>query len=404
VTDPERISLLAARLGLPQDSLSPALAMEALRHGSYVHERSLAPGHELLRSNERLEFLGDAVLGFLTARIIYDRFPDAPEGELTRLRASLVREESLAMVARELELGELLLLGRGEQRSGGRDNPGRLADALEAVLGAVALSCGIERAQQVVERLLAPLFENEALARDPKTELQQLFQSRRRTPHYRVLAVAGPDHARLYDVEVDLDGLPLGRGMGRSKKEAEQAAARAALETPEALERALIDEPVAIADPDPLWPALAAEEIARLRGALGEVPIEHVGSTAVPRLAAAPVIDLVAGVRDPATGLRIPEYEACGAAGVPGRILFRKRGAAAFNLQVVEEGGPLWRDALALRDYLAAHAGEAERYESRKRAAVESGAITLLTYSQAMAPVLAELLERARGWAAARPA
>ena len=108
MTDAERIALLTARLGLPQDSLSPALAMEALRHGSYVHERSLAPGHEVLRSNERLEFLGDAVLGFLSARLIYERFPDAPEGELTRLRASLVREESLAMVARELELGELL--------------------------------------------------------------------------------------------------------------------------------------------------------------------------------------------------------------------------------------------------------------------------------------------------------
>ncbi|MGE5047369.1 MAG: ribonuclease III [Deltaproteobacteria bacterium] len=404
MTDAERISLLTARLGLPQDSLSPALAMEALRHGSYVHERSLAPGHEVLRSNERLEFLGDAVLGFLSARLMYERFPDAPEGELTRLRASLVREESLAMVARELDLGELLLLGRGEQRSGGRENAGRLADALEAVLGAVVLSCGIERAQEVVGRLLAPLFENEALGRDPKTELQQLFQSRRRTPHYHVLAVTGPDHARLYDVEVDLDGLPLGRGMGRSKKEAEQAAARAALEAPDVLERALIDEPVAVADPDPGWPTQAAEEIARLRGALGELPIEHVGSTAVPRLAATPVIDLLAGVRDAAPGLRIPEYEACGEAGMPGRLLFRKRGPAAFNLQVVEEGGALWRDALALRDYLAAHSEEAERYASRKRAAAASGATTLLKYSEAMAPVLAELLERARGWAAARPA
>ena len=256
----------------------------------------------------------------------------------------------------------------------------------------------------MVERLLGPLFENEALARDPKTELQQLFQSRRRTPHYRVLAVTGPDHARLYDVEVDLDGLPLGRGMGRSKKEAEQAAARAALETKDMLERALIDEPVAVVDSDPRWPILAAEKIARLRGALGELPIEHVGSTAVPQLAAIPVVDLVAGIRDPPAALRIPEYEACGEAGVPSRLLFRKRTAAAFNLVLVEEGGALWRDALALRDYLAAHPDEAERYVGRKRAVVARGAATLLRYSEEMAPLVAQLLDRARAWAAARQA
>src|SRR5437016_14518263 len=117
LNDHDRVALLTARLGLPERSLEPALALEALRHGSYVHERSLAPGRESLRSNERLEFLGDAVLGFLVARRVYERFPEAAEGELTRLRASLVREESLALVARQLGLGELLLLGRGEQRS-----------------------------------------------------------------------------------------------------------------------------------------------------------------------------------------------------------------------------------------------------------------------------------------------
>ncbi|HET9753970.1 MAG TPA: GrpB family protein, partial [Myxococcales bacterium] len=204
-------------------------------------------------------------------------------------------------------------------------------------------------------------------------------------------------------VEADLDGLPLGRGMGRSKKEAEQAAARAALETREMLERALIDEPVALADSDPRWPALAAEEIAHLRGALGELPIEHVGSTAVPQLAAVPVIDLLAGVRDPVASLRVPEYEACGEAGVAGRLLFRKRGATSFNLTVVEEGGALWRDALALRDYLAAHPEQAQRYAGRKREAVAGGATTLLRYSEELAPLVAELLDRARSWAAARP-
>jgi ribonuclease-3 len=140
LTDQERVVRLTARLGLPEGSLKPELALQALRHGSYVHERSLAPGREILASNERLEFLGDAVLGFLIARLVYERYPEAPEGELTRLRAGLVREESLALVARQLGLGDLLLLGRGEQRSGGRANAARLADALEAVLAAVVLS------------------------------------------------------------------------------------------------------------------------------------------------------------------------------------------------------------------------------------------------------------------------
>src|SRR5205085_9038213 len=182
----------------------------------------------------------------------------------------------ISIVARELDLGELLLLGRGEQRSGGRENAARLADALEAVVAAVLLSCGLERTQETVERVLAPLFDQGALARDPKTELQQLFQSRRRTPHYQVLAVAGPDHARSYEVEVRLDGMPLGRGRGRSKKEAEQAAARAALEAPDVLDRALLEETVSVVSSDPRWRELAAEEAARLRAALGEVQVEHI--------------------------------------------------------------------------------------------------------------------------------
>jgi len=316
LNDQERVALLTSRLGLPEGGLKPELALEALRHGSYVHERSLGPGREVFRSNERLEFLGDAVLGFLIARRVYERFPDAPEGELTRLRAALVREESLAIVARNLGLGELLLLGRGEQRSGGRENAARLADALEAVLAAVLLSSGLDRTVEVLERLLAPLFEQGTLARDSKTELQQLFQSRKRTPQYHVLAVNGPDHARSYDVEVRLDGAPLGRGSGRSKKEAEQAAALAALREPLVVERALLDEPVSLATPDPRWRELALEEAARLRAALPEAEVEHVGSTAVPGLEAKPIIDLLVGVRELSGALRLPDYEACGEAGV----------------------------------------------------------------------------------------
>ena len=401
LNDQERVALLSSRLGLPEGALKPELALEALRHGSYVHERLLAPGREVFRSNERLEFLGDAVLGFLIARRVHELFPDAPEGELTRLRASLVREESLAIVARNLGLGELLLLGRGEQRTGGRENATRLADALEAVLAAVLLSCGLDRTVEVLERLLAPLLEQGNLARDSKTELQQLFQSRKRTPQYQVLAVNGPDHARSYDVEVRLDGAPLGRGSGRSKKEAEQAAALAALREPGIVERALLDEPVSLTAPDPRWRELALEEAARLRGALPEVEVEHVGSTAVPGLEAKPIIDLLVGVRELSSALRLPDYEACGEAGVAGRFYFRKRGPVSFNAQVVEHGSPLWCDAIVLRDYLRAHPEERERYAGDKRRAIASGATTLLRYSDEKEGTVRDLLERARRWAAA---
>jgi ribonuclease-3 len=398
LTDQERVALLTSRLGLPQGSLAPELGLEALRHGSYAHERSLSAGRELLRSNERLEFLGDAVLGFLIARRVYEKFPDAPEGELTRLRAGLVREESLALVARELSLGELLLLGRGEERSGGRENAARLADALEAVIAAVLLSCGLARTQEVVDRVLAPLFAQSDLSRDPKTELQQLFQSRRRTPQYCVLTVAGPDHARSYEVEVRLDGTSLGRGSGRSKKEAEQAAARAALKEPSVLERALLDEPVQVVAADPRWSEQAAEEGARLRAALPDAQVEHVGSTAVPDLDAKPVIDLLVGVRELPPFLRLPDYEALGEAGVPGRLYFRKRGPVSFDAQVVETGGPLWRGALLLRDYLRAHPEERERYAAKKRESVSAGATMLLRYSDEKAGLLVEMLDRARRW------
>ena len=401
LNDQERVALLTARLGLPEGALKSELALEALRHGSYVHERSLAPGREVLRSNERLEFLGDAVLGFLVARRVYERNPDASEGELTRLRAALVREESLAIVARQLGLGDLLLLGRGEERSGGRENAARLADALEAVLAAVLLSCGLERTEQVVERVLEPVFEQGKRTRDPKTELQQLFQTRRRTPQYHVLTVAGPDHARSYEVEVRLDATSLGRGSGRSKKEAEQAAALAALDHPERVERALLDEAVSLAPADPRWRELAAEEAGRLRAAIPDVEVEHIGSTAVPGLEAKPIIDLLVGVRELSNGVRLPDYDPMGTAGVPGRLYFRKRGPVSFNAQVVLHGSPLWWDALLLRDYLRAHPQEGERYAEQKRKAIASGATTLLRYSDEKAGVVADLLERARRWSAA---
>jgi GrpB-like predicted nucleotidyltransferase (UPF0157 family) len=198
---------------------------------------------------------------------------------------------------------------------------------------------------------------------------------------------------------VRLDGSPLGRGSGRSKKEAEQAAARAALETPEAVERALLDEAIALVPSDSAWPEVAAEESARLRAALMDAEIEHIGSTAVPGLEGKATIDLLIGVRELTPSLRIPDYEAFGEAGVPGRLYFRKRGPVSFNAQVVERGGPLWRDALLLRDYLRAHPEERGRYAAGKREAFASGATTLLSYSDAKAALVEGLLERARRWA-----
>ena len=383
--DHERVALLTGRLGLPAGSLRPELALEALRSSSYVNERALPPARESLRSNERLEFLGDAVLGLAIAQRCYQRFPDAPEGDLTRLRASLVREESLAIVARGLSLEELLLVGRGD---GVRDNPARLADALEAVLAAVFLSCGMAATQDLLERLLAPLIEQTvALGRDPKTELQHFFQSRRRAPQYHVVAALGPPHEREYEIEARLDGVSLARGTGRSKKEAEQAAARAALEQPELLERALLDEPVAIEEPDERWPLLAAEEIARLRPLLGDGEVHHVGSTAVPGLAARASIDLAAAVVS--LPGRLPEYEPAG----PGA--FRKRGPrGAFNLRLVEPAA-LQAD-LRLRDFLRAHPDQASAWAAHKRALLSGGATGSLRYDAAKAALLLILLERAR--------
>ncbi|MFL5364705.1 MAG: ribonuclease III [Myxococcales bacterium] len=230
--DADRVRLLEERLGLTSGSIRPDIALQALRHGSYVHERRLAG--EVLGSNERLEFLGDSVLGLAVAVRCFERFPDAPEGDLTRIRASLVNSDALAHVSREIDLGSLLLLGRGEERSGGREKQSLLADALEAVVAAVYLSCGLDSAVALIDRLFATLFDAAAsgtLARDYKTELQERLQGLHRgAPAYNVLDAPGPQHARIFEVEVTSSGVALGRGSGRTKKEAEQAAARVALD------------------------------------------------------------------------------------------------------------------------------------------------------------------------------
>jgi ribonuclease III len=197
----------------------------SLSHRSYAFEQGLE------ETNERLEFLGDAVLGLVVTDLAYRRFPDLPEGELAKLRAATVNMITLADVARELALGDQLLLGKGEELSGGRDKTSILADAMEAVLGAVYLDRGLDVARRLIERLFWPRMEAYARGegdRDYKTGLQELAaQDIGTVPQYRV-EERGPDHAKEFTATVFLSGEAFGTGVGRSKKEAEQRAARKA--------------------------------------------------------------------------------------------------------------------------------------------------------------------------------
>lgn len=207
-----------------------ALLEEALRHSSYANEHR---GANRL-SNERLEFLGDSVLGFVTAEYLFAKHPTAPEGELTRIRALLVCEDSLHEVAQRLELGRHLLLGNGEESGGGRTRASILADAVEAVFAAVYLDGGIEEARKLIHRVLLDT-EREDIAeekrRDYKTLLQEYVQrSPNQTLTYAMVAESGPDHAKTFLAEVQLNGARIGSGSGHSKKEAEQMAARDAME------------------------------------------------------------------------------------------------------------------------------------------------------------------------------
>jgi ribonuclease-3 len=203
-----------------------------LRDAALTH-RSFAFEHGVLPTNERLEFLGDAVLGLVVTDLVYRAFPDRSEGELAKLRAAMVNMTMLAEVARELGIGEEVLLGKGEELSGGRNKASILADALEAVLGAVYLDQGAKAAHRLIERLFRPRIEAYVRGeggRDYKTILQELAaQDMGRLPEYRV-AESGPDHEKEFTATVYVSGRELGRGTGRSKKEAEQMAAREAFD------------------------------------------------------------------------------------------------------------------------------------------------------------------------------
>ena len=205
------------------------LLQEALNHSSYANEHRSAHLH----SNERLEFLGDSVLGFVTAEFLFLRHPEAPEGDLTRIRAALVCEQSLYEVAQRLDLGQYLKLGRGEEAGGGRERTSILADAVEAVFAAVYLDGGIDAARELIHRCLLDVQREsvvEERRRDYKTALQELVQRQAdQVLTYRMAGEQGPDHAKTFRAEVLLNGAVIGAGDGHSKKEAEQAADKAAL-------------------------------------------------------------------------------------------------------------------------------------------------------------------------------
>jgi ribonuclease-3 len=209
---------------------APPRLDEALTHPSYANERRRNGGEAF--DNQRLEFLGDAVLGLCVSEILMKAHPGSDEGELSRMRAALVRAESLASFARRVGLGEALRLGRGANAAGDREQTNVLADAVEALVAAAYLDGGLDRARELVQSVVADgLAQARRLgARDPKSELQERVQALgRRAPTYRLEGTGGDDHERWFEVEVMVDGRPLARGTGRSKKLAEQEAARAVL-------------------------------------------------------------------------------------------------------------------------------------------------------------------------------
>ncbi len=205
-----------------------ALLQNALSHSSYANER----WHNGLMSNERLEFLGDSVLGMLVAEFLYRSFPDRPEGELTRMRADMVCETTLAEIANRLKLGEYLLLGNGEEQGGGRTRYSILADAVESVIAACFLDGGMAAASAFVEKFVLVNVPTKRMHNaDYKTALQELVQQKKnQVLSYRLVGESGPDHDKQFTVELTLNDEVVGTGVGSSKKRAEQAAAHAAIQ------------------------------------------------------------------------------------------------------------------------------------------------------------------------------
>ncbi|MBD5460099.1 MAG: ribonuclease III [Lachnospiraceae bacterium] len=202
------------------------LLRQALTHSSFTNEQKINKNGNY----ERLEFLGDAVLELISSDFLFHRFTEKPEGELTKMRASMVCEPALAFCARDLELGKFMLLGRGEEANGGRERESITSDVMEAVIGAIYLDGGLERAREYIFRFVLSDLEDKQLFYDSKTNLQELVQGEmKQDVQYRLVEEKGPEHDKVFEAEVLIGGNVIGRGSGRTKKAAEQRAAYEAL-------------------------------------------------------------------------------------------------------------------------------------------------------------------------------
>lgn len=201
------------------------LLRQALTHSSFSNEQKI----NKYRNYERLEFLGDAVLELLSSQFFFETYPDMPEGDMTKLRSSMVCELALAYCARDLSLGDYLLLGKGEEATGGRTRDSIISDVMEAVIGALYLDGGLERANDFVRRYILSDLESKQLFYDSKTLLQEQVQKEGRTLSYELVSETGPDHDKVFVMEARIDGQVAGRGEGRNKKSAQQQAAWQAL-------------------------------------------------------------------------------------------------------------------------------------------------------------------------------
>lgn len=220
----QNLSLLEERIGYHFQNIS--LLKQALTHSSFTNEQKI----NRQKHYERLEFLGDAVLELVSSEFLYHNNPQMPEGEMTKLRASMVCEPSLAFCARDLELGQFILLGKGEESTGGRKRDSITSDVMEAVIGAIFLDGGIEPAKEFINRFILSDLEDKQLFYDSKTNLQELIQGTlKKEIHYEPVAEYGPEHDKTFVVEVYMDQEKIGTGEGRTKKAAEQKAAYEAL-------------------------------------------------------------------------------------------------------------------------------------------------------------------------------
>lgn len=202
---------------------NPALLKTALTHSSYANEYGV-------ESNERLEFLGDAILGCVVARVLYDKFPESTEGKLSKLRSAIVSRTNFARYARKLRIDKQILLGRGEEHTGGRERESNLAGTFEAVIGAIYIDGGYRKTFTIISRLTRESLKSEDLFSDYKTRFQEIAQKKfRKIPKYTIISEDGPPHEKTFRVEVKLGSRSYGEGVGRSKKEAEQVAAEDAL-------------------------------------------------------------------------------------------------------------------------------------------------------------------------------